>query len=258
MRITLLGTGTPQPDLQRMPSACVIHTPLGPWLLDCGDGALWQLMRAGIEPQDVQHLIFTHLHADHTLGLLPFVMGRRQLGRRPIRAWGPSRAQRLHQLLRDFYADDGGADSGMSEIVLSEYGGGTIFEGQGLVVDALPVRHSTETYALRFRADGQTIVHSSDTAYHEPLIEFARGADVLIHSAMAVGAMRDLWGSRWDDIHAIMATPAEAGRVARLAHVTKLVLVHLPEQVDARVIEDECRSEFGGDITVGADLMNLP
>ena len=257
MRVTLLGTGTPEPDSRRMPAACVVHTPLGPWLVDCGDGTLWQLLRAGIAPQSVQHLVFTHLHADHTLGYAPFVAGGRQLGRPALNVWGPSRTLQMHAMLRDFYADDGGSDSGLSGVTLKEYGAGILFDERGLMVDTLPVRHSTATYALRFRAEGRTVVHSSDTAQCEALVEFARGADILVHSAMAARGMRALWGDRWDDIHAIMASPAEAGRTARLADVKTLVLVHLPPQADSADVLAECRDEFGGEIVVGEDLLTV-
>ena len=257
MKLTLLGTGTPEPDPRRMPSACIIHTPLGPWLVDCGDGALWQLLRAGIPPQTVHHLIFTHLHADHTLGYVPFVTGGHQLGRGALSVWGPARTGRMHEMLRDFFAGDGGSDSGLAEVTLEAYQAGAVFDDAGLVIDALPVQHSTETYALRFRADGQTIVHSSDTSYCEALIEFARGADILVHSAMAAHGMRAHWGDRWQGIHAIMATPAEAGRIARLARVKRLVLVHLPPLADPADILAECRTEFAGEVVVAEDLQTI-
>ena len=257
MKITLLGTGTPEPDPRRMPSACVVHTPLGPWLVDCGDGTLWQLLRAGIPPESVRHMIFTHLHADHTLGYAPFVAGGHQRGRGALRVWGPARTRQMHAMLRDFYANDGGSESGLAGVALTEYRAGTVFDDGGLVVDALPVLHSSETYALRFRAEGQTIVHSSDTAECEDLIEFARGADILVHSAMAVRGMRVRWGARWDNIHDIMASPAEAGRIARLADVKRLVLVHLPPQADADDVLAECRDEFDGEVVVGEDLMRV-
>jgi ribonuclease BN (tRNA processing enzyme) len=253
MKVMLLGTGTPELDPRRMPSGCVIHTPVGPWLVDCGDGTVWQLLRAGIPPQSVGHLIFTHLHSDHTLGYMPFVMGGHLRGRGSLRVWGPARTARMHAMLQDFYAGDGGSDSGLAQVVVTEYRAGTVFEDASLVIDALPVLHSTETYALRFRAAGETIVHSSDTAFCEALIEFARGADILVHSAMAARGMRMHWGRRWDDIHAIMASPAEAGRIARLARVKRLVLVHLPPQADPGDILQECRGEFDGEVFVGED-----
>src|SRR2546430_8904738 len=134
----------------------------------------------------------------------------------------------MHQQLQDFYANDGGAANGMAEVTLTPYTEGIVFDQHGLLIDALPVRHSTETYALRFRAGGRSIVHSADTAYHEPLIEFARGADLLIHSAMAVTAMREHWGRRWDDIHAIMAPPAAAGQVGPPAQRPKPAPTPLP------------------------------
>ena len=257
MKLTLLGTGTPEPDTRRMPSACIVHTPVGPWLVDCGDGTLWQLLRAGIPPPAVHHLIFTHLHSDHTLGYVPFVAGGYQLGRRDLQVWGPARTRRMHEQLQNFYAGDGGSESGLSGVALAEYQAGTVFDDAGLVIDAMPVLHSTATYALRFRADNRIIVHSSDTAACEALIEFARGADILVHSAMAARGMRAHWGGRWDGIHDVMATPAEAGRIARLARVKRLVLVHLPPLADAADVLAESRTEFDGEVMVGEDLQTI-
>jgi ribonuclease BN (tRNA processing enzyme) len=161
----------------------------------------------------------------------------------------------MHRMVADFYRDDGGSDSGLDAVQVMSYGGGVVFRNPELMVDALPVHHSQETYALRFRAAGRMVVHSADTAYHEPLIEFARGADILIHNAMAVEASRERLGDRWDIVHEIMATPGEAGRVARLAGVKKLVLVHLSPDVDPVSVGQECAREFDGKIVVGEDLL---
>jgi ribonuclease BN (tRNA processing enzyme) len=257
LSITLLGTGCPQPDPHRMPSASVIHTPLGAWLLDCGDGAAWQLLRAGIAPRSVERLVFSHLHTDHTFGYAQFVLSGRLLGRTSLQVWGPARTRHFHQMAQDFYANDGGSDTGLDTVSITEYGAGRLFASPELSVDALAVRHSAETYALRFRALGQTIVHSADTAYCEPLIEFAQGADILVHNAMAVVETSGMLGKRWDGLHAIMATPAEAGRIARLAGVKELVLVHLPSGVDPSAVSAECRSEYTGELIVGEDLMTI-
>jgi ribonuclease Z len=257
VKILLLGTGTPAPDLRRLPSSTLIETPIGAWLVDCGDGAVVQLLRAGIKLDSIGYLIFTHLHTDHTLDYVPFVSGGHYGKRSSLHVWGPERFLAMHRMLADFYRDDGGSDTGLDRAQVAAYRGGIVFEEQRLTVDALPVQHSQETYALRFRAAGQTIVHSADTAYHEPLIEFASGADVLIHNAMCAEAMRATLGQRWEIIHEIMATPAEAGRVARLAGVKKLVLVHLWPDVDAEQVRRECATEYDGEIIVGADLMRF-
>jgi ribonuclease Z len=118
------------------------------------------------------------------------------------------------------------------------------------------------TYALRFRAEGQTVVHSSDTAYCEPLIDFAYNADILIHDSQMIASVRDRWkGPENIDIWPILqkghTTPAEAARIARLADVHKLVLVHLPSGVDPDKIKMECKTEFDGEVVVGEDLMTI-
>jgi ribonuclease BN (tRNA processing enzyme) len=54
-----------------------------------------------------------------------------------------------------------------------------------------------------------------------------------------------------------MATPAEAGRIARLARVKRLVLVHLPPLADPADVLAECRTEFDGGVVVGEDLETI-
>jgi glyoxylase-like metal-dependent hydrolase (beta-lactamase superfamily II) len=62
------------------PIHCFLLTgPDGPTLIDSGTGTLWgdtyghartALADAGISPADIQHILLTHVHADHAAGLL--------------------------------------------------------------------------------------------------------------------------------------------------------------------------------------------
>ena len=69
IKVTVLGSGTPLPNLQRSSPAFVAHLSDEPVLVDCGPDTLRQTMAAGIEPNRVTKVFFTHLHMDHTLGL---------------------------------------------------------------------------------------------------------------------------------------------------------------------------------------------
>ncbi|MBI5877888.1 MAG: MBL fold metallo-hydrolase [Chloroflexi bacterium] len=261
MKVTLLGTGTHIPNPARHPSASVVQTPLGPWLLDCGGDAAWQMLRAGIQPGDVRHVIFTHLHSDHTLGFAAFASGGMMQGRKQLSVWGPSGTRRMVEMVTQFYGTldpDAHAQTWPSEIRIIEYGTGTVFACPELTIDALPVRHSVETFALRFRAEGQMIVHSGDTGYHEPLAEFARGADILIHDGqLTASRMSAYTPERLAYQQNRHATPAQAARIARMAGAKRLVLTHLsPMSTDAEVLAESC-TEFDGEIIVAQDLLTL-
>lgn len=271
MKVTLLGTGCPLPDLKRYGPAAVIETATaGTWLVDCGEGALLQSMRAGFPAAGITRLIFTHLHLDHMVGYPQFIFGGWHMGRRELKVWAPKGLKRFTDfLIHDYFQEDiayrvglGFSPAGLKDIEINEFGPGLVHQEGELTIEALPVLHSIPTFALRFREGAQMVVHSGDTRYCEELIDFARGADVLIHDCQLVPHLREMLTkietpTIWERLHRTHCTPAECGRIARLAGVKKLVLVHLPPETDPARVEAECATEFAGEIFVGKDLLKI-
>jgi ribonuclease Z len=69
LRVTLLGTGSPTPTLERHHPAALVQWDTGPGILvDAGDGVVSQLLAAGVALADVEHVALTHPHWDHILG----------------------------------------------------------------------------------------------------------------------------------------------------------------------------------------------
>jgi ribonuclease Z len=68
LRVTFLGTSGAVPTTRRAPSAVMVNREGERFLFDCGEGTQRQMMRFGTG-FDVDHLLLTHLHGDHVLGI---------------------------------------------------------------------------------------------------------------------------------------------------------------------------------------------
>src|SRR5699024_6324894 len=82
--------------LERYPSAEIVYINGIPILVDCGEGATRQMMKTGVNPQDVQHVFFTHLHCDHMLGYGQFLIGGWTMGRTELTVYGPKGTKEFH------------------------------------------------------------------------------------------------------------------------------------------------------------------
>src|SRR5690606_30481225 len=75
MKITMLGTGAALPDPDRAQSSILVTLDNGRnYLFDCGEGATRQMVKANVNPADVDWVFLSHLHYDHICGLPFFVL----------------------------------------------------------------------------------------------------------------------------------------------------------------------------------------
>jgi ribonuclease Z len=89
MRLTFLGTAAARPTVSRNVSSLVVQREGELLMFDCGEGTQRQMMRYG-SGFSVDDIFFTHLHADHFLGVIGLLrtMGL-QAREEPIRLWVP-------------------------------------------------------------------------------------------------------------------------------------------------------------------------
>src|SRR5690348_1981464 len=94
-RVVLLGSGG-GPTIHKNPTrhgpANVVVVDGVPYLIDCGEGAPRQFVRAGLGFPDVDHVFITHQHFDHNCDLGNFLAYAWFAGRRaPVDVYGPPR-----------------------------------------------------------------------------------------------------------------------------------------------------------------------
>ena len=107
MRITLLGTGTPAPSLERQSSGYLVEVAGDTLVFDHGPGAHHRLIESGRRAVDVTRAFFTHLHYDHFMDYARLALQRWDMGAGQIDdldVYGPPPIARLSGLLFD---DDG-------------------------------------------------------------------------------------------------------------------------------------------------------
>lgn len=91
VRLTLLGTAAALLDPDRAHTGLLL-TAGGErhYLIDCGVGIARRIVQAGVAPAEVDTVLLTHLHFDHTADIPAFTIGGWMLSRPgPYRLYGP-------------------------------------------------------------------------------------------------------------------------------------------------------------------------
>jgi ribonuclease BN (tRNA processing enzyme) len=186
----LLGAGSIVPTSDRFCTAAYLEAGEARILVDCGPGTLEKMRRMGISPHNVDAVFLTHYHLDHVSDLLPLIKlraytptGEPQRSPKTLNIIGPSGlTELLNHLIHSnkFFEYLESLMNYRKYTALTTVEEGREYEICGLKFSSVPVTHS---YGVAYKFwDGRcSVVFSGDTAPDRRLIEFARGADILIH-----------------------------------------------------------------------------
>jgi ribonuclease Z len=265
--VILLGSGTPNPDPERMGPSVAVVSGDRVYIVDAGPGVVRRAAQAGIGMDQLTRLFVTHLHSDHTAGYADLILTPPNAGRMlPLEAWGPVGLNEMtRNLLAAYKVDLRVRLHGMQphdalafEVRAHDVRPGEIYRDSAIRVFAFAVPHGDfpGAYGYRFEAKDKIIVISGDTTFSEALITAAKGADILVHEVYS----RKGWEGRtpdWQKYHAAFHTSGpDVGRVAARVKPRKLVLYHaLPMGQTADQVISEVRSTYpAGEMIYGKDL----
>lgn len=277
LRVTLLGTGIPDPGIQAFGTSTMIEAGDQRVLIDCGRGTVVRMAQAGFPVGFIDTVILSHFHSDHYSGLFDLVMTgtiRQPWANRegPLHVWGPPGIEDIAEGAwlatkpdRDIRVADGETDPERMRIIPHRYDGeGVLYDKGGLVIRAIEVDHGEfirPAYAFRVEYNGHVFVHSHDTRYNENLIAQAQGADVFVHEVAAAReeTMQAVPGVRIAINH--HSTPEDVGKVfartkPKLAMLTHLVMLR-PNPLKVSAVTAEIANHYDGLVMVAEDLMTI-
>ena len=271
LKVTLLGTGSPPPRMDRFGASILVEAEKEKLVFDCGRGAAQRIQQLKIPFTQIDALFLTHLHSDHTVGipdlwLTGWVQGRSV----PLRVWGPLGTKEMITHLEEAYqfdihirrdVDEGLPAQGVA-VAARDVEEGVVYENGGVKVTAFAVDHGPVKPALGYRVDygGHSVVVSGDTRFSENLIRFAQGTDVLIHEVMDTAAFAaknpSFTAERVQRVAAHHTTPEEAGTVFARVKPKLAVYSHIvpPDTTDLIPLT---RKTYSGPLEVGEDLMSI-
>lgn len=248
-----------------------------------------------MSPAAVTRICITHFHGDHCLGLPGMIM-RVALdhGRLPIPVHFPASGEEYFQRLRA--ASAGQERVGVTAHPIARPG--PVVDDPRFTLRCARLRHRVDSYGYRLDepagrrmlperlaaagvagpdvgrlaqagrlavggrvvelADvseprpGQSFAFVMDTAWCDGALELAAGVDLLVCEATFASGDERL---ARDYGH---LTAAQAGRLAAVAGVRRLVITHFSRRyADVQVLADEARAEFA-DVVVAEDLARIP
>ena len=278
--VQILGSGGPAINPERASSSYLLWVGgRARMLVDMGGGGYLRFGQSNARTSDLALVAISHLHPDHVSDLPAFLWLSHTIRTEPLPIVGPSAGNgeggptgndvapdfqtflaRLFDEKSGAFQVLGGALGGKgngvrlnaSTVDVLNAAPTTVFERQGLKVIARGIPHANmPTLAYRVEAPDGSVVFSSDQNGTDPtFIDFARDADTLImHLQVPAGTTNN----------ALHAAPAVVGRIARDAHVRRLIVSHIG--MAGPVLEaavTDLRTAYTGPVTVAADLQCVP
>jgi ribonuclease BN (tRNA processing enzyme) len=182
MKLRILGTGTATPSLQRASSSYLLSTTWGTILVDIGPSVVRRLLEYGHTTDDVDMIVLTHFHPDHTVDLATFLFASSYgdiTRKKPLILLG---GRGLEGFYEDFvrlyrWLSPVGYDLILKSLPVGEWSVGEVS------IRTSKSNHNPESIALRVaegKSGTKSIVFTGDTDFSKEVVALAARADLMV------------------------------------------------------------------------------
>lgn len=289
--VTLGTMGGPVPFAGRSQPANALLWADEVWLIDCGDGAMEQLAKAGQSLRAAKVLFISHLHFDHTGGIAALI-GLRYQTNAPgkLLIYGPPGTRAMVGGIIASMKPAAEAGYGLpgepmvdpaDTVIVHELTAEEAVTINGVTIRAVQNSHYTflpgsaqdlasKSYSYRFDLPGRSIVYTGDTGPSAAVERLGMGADMLISELIDVDAtvstvqrmapeqtrpQLDAMRRHLTEHH---LSPEQVGDMAARMRVKRVVVTHLAGPTGMSVITSgyaqTIASRSGVPVSIATDL----
>jgi ribonuclease BN (tRNA processing enzyme) len=248
----ILGSGTCVPSLKRSACSVLVTGDQKHILVDCGPQTIHRLLEMDITINDIDCLLMSHFHPDHSGELVNFLFATKYPGgirrRAPLTIVGGTGLKDFYRRLERAFGPWMTPTADFVHLIEMNPPEFDNMRLGSISITTTPVEHRPESIAYRISQHQDiVIVYSGDTDYSENLIALAQYADVFICESALPDELK-VPGH---------LTPSLAGQIANQAHVKKLVLTHFYPECEQADIVSQCRKSYNGPLVLAQDLLSI-
>lgn len=244
----VIGSGTGIPSIRRGSPGLFVSTDNTKILIDSGPGALRKMLEAGVTYRDLDLLLYTHLHPDHTADLVPtlFACKYGELPReKDLFCIGGPGFKTFFERLEKLYGS--WIEPQSYHLTVKEISNEPMLY-RDLKIFSKPMAHISGSVGYRIEwKGGKSVAISGDTDYCQNVIDLGYKADLLVLECSFPDGKKV-------EGH---LTPSLAGRIASESHCKKLLLTHFYPVCDPFDILSQCKQVYTGQIILAEDLMRI-
>ncbi len=245
MRLKILGSSAAYPKSGGACSGYLVEEGKTKLLIDCGTGVLSNLQKV-VALRAVEHIVISHLHADHCFDLIPY---RYALWRTFNKGFRPR-----------LYLPPGGAKALLKTVSLfntsltffsdffevREYKPKTTLIAGDVSIRFMLVKHYVDSHAMAIVGD-RKIAYSGDSGFCDELVELARDADLFLCEATRCDPSDADWGH---------LAASEVGELAKKAGAKRLMPTHFWPECDYAISISIKQAEeaFGKPVEIAEEL----
>lgn len=250
VKLTVLGSGTFIPNLNRNFPGYLLEFDNKKILIDCGSGTLLQLEKLNKELyKELDHIFITHLHPDHTSDLAALMQ---------VLEWHPHLKREKELILvgpkgiNKFYHKFllpiiGSNPQRRFRITVQEIKDNLLFSN--FQAEAVKAKHPGNCLIYKFSVGQKKIIYSGDTGYVEKLTKFAKDADLLILECTHPSQEKNGWDGHLN--------ANECAGIAAKAGCKKLILSHLHQDEDDNQQKLKIVEKKFPNVALAYDLMEI-
>ena len=255
MKLTILGSVTYQPELERRSAAYLIQTASQNICFDFGRGAIEQLLKVGVHVNQLDAIFITHWHGDHVNDLTALLQvtisppadhGLWPVRQKPLKIVGPEGTLDKIRAIVDVIHEN----PELKNLEIREVKDGESIEIDNIKVFSYLATHNPGLIPLCYRleSEGKVFAYSGDSVESDGLAKAIANADLAIIEAAwpdEVKPKTHFTGSR-------------AGKFAAENGVKKLIITHMaPLYMQKYNPKKDVEEFFKGDVILAKDLLEI-